>query len=570
MSAASLEARLASAQAQLALAEAKAALAALLVEQQQQQQQQALPPFVMPSPRLFAPSIPTSPSTPFALTSPPSTPQNQIKSRAHHRQSPSTTDSDSVGTSTPRQADLLDQVKRWKTSESGSASSTSHRDTSDDSDSRRVVRKRRAPSAMRLSGQMKGSKIHITQRRDWVISARGDKSKPLTQQVNHIPFFYHPEIDEHSQGDAIPYVQARPEWGDDQVAVRRYVSDILQHHHSTTNGPCSAEGDEVKTNDKSDKCDSKWEKNMQRDLDNNTWAPTDPLLLQPGPNWSVRMMMPDRLYVELVKTLAHPHPTVYLAQLQVTNALMYKVIYRQLFEHARYQLFWAYVDVVTPDLPLHRHRRLVPGLYRVDGTCLLDKVSLSHCKRCLPLSQVAMLLDHLHSAGTHTKDVYEHLAQQYSGVLRDAVRLFAAKCHVCTRTEPKKRNKRPPRAIVVDDVRQRYTLDLFDMMRWQETSEGEGRGARYVAHMIDPPARCGGLSRWWTSPARWCATSCVACSVRLVTPHCCTQTMAPSLPTGGWRRSAVRGARTSSTAGPTIRSRKVWWSESMVRSRAAY
>jgi transposase InsO family protein len=83
------------------------------------------------------------------------------------------------------------------------------------------------------------------------------------------------------------------------------------------------------------------------------------------------------------------------------------------------------------------------------------------------------------------KDSYSTISQHYCGVPRKAIRLFAAKCHVCNRVEKRQRNKRPPRAIQVSEVRQRYTLDLIDLQSWQQQSTGEGRKKRYVAHMID-------------------------------------------------------------------------------------
>jgi transposase InsO family protein len=95
------------------------------------------------------------------------------------------------------------------------------------------------------------------------------------------------------------------------------------------------------------------------------------------------------------------------------------------------------------------------------------------------------LLDSFHSGAAHLKDNHATISQKYCGVPRKAVRLFAAKCHVCNRVDTKKRNKRPPRAIVESEVRQRYTLDLIDLLKWQQNSTDEGHKKRYVAHMID-------------------------------------------------------------------------------------
>ena len=103
----------------------------------------------------------------------------------------------------------------------------------------------------------------------------------------------------------------------------------------------------------------------------------------------------------------------------------------------------------------------------------------------VPVSQVGMLLNKIHSGGSHRRDNYTTIASQYSNVPRKAVRLFASKCHGCQRMETKPRNKKQPQAIVVAEVRQRYTLDLIDMDEWRKESDGDGNGLRYVAQMID-------------------------------------------------------------------------------------
>ena len=105
----------------------------------------------------------------------------------------------------------------------------------------------------------------------------------------------------------------------------------------------------------------------------------------------------------------------------------------------------------------------------------------------------------MHSGTAHLRDSHETLQQNWCGVPRKAIRLFAAKCHVCTRVDKKQRNKKPPRVIEADYVRQRYTLDLSDMKQWQLRARwgSAARSMRYVAHMIDHSSK----HRWATAIA---------------------------------------------------------------------
>jgi hypothetical protein len=82
-------------------------------------------------------------------------------------------------------------------------------------------------------------------------------------------------------------------------------------------------------------------------------------------------------------------------------------------------------------------------------------------------------------------------------VPRKGIRLFASKCHTCNRVDTKNKNVRVPRQIMVAEVRQRYTLDLIDMLVWQQASTGDGRHHRYVAHMIDYSSK-----RRWAEPIK--------------------------------------------------------------------
>ena len=201
--------------------------------------------------------------------------------------------------------------------------------------------------------------------------------------------------------------------------------------------------------------------------------------------YSSNNIMPDRLYVELVRVLldSKTHSTHSsetspgrLAQLAAdpqTQPLA-KLIQRQLDEHARYQLFWAHVAVCSAERPNTHHQRLIPILYRVEAGCRREEVKLDDCRRCVPLSQVATVLERYHGGGAHLKDRHATISRLYCGIPRKAVRLFADRCHVCNRVDTTPRNRKTPRAIIVKEVRARYTLDLIDMDSWRRNSTGLG------------------------------------------------------------------------------------------------
>ena len=321
--------------------------------------------------------------------------------------------------------------------------------------------------------------------------------------IQHVPAFYHPDIDSEAPTRHLQRTVA--EWEDQQPSVRRWCAALLQYRHykhcreheeaasrctARRKGKRKAGIDDDEPAEESDggRIDSDWEGDFAA-AERDGFTPVDPLQLRPGGGWKVSMPMPDRLYIELVRTLLSPNAEAYIndsIKVEQGDASLARTIHRQLFLHGRYHLFWAHVTLVDPTEPdAPSCSRLIPALFRVHSRCRTDSVRFQDCLRCLPMSQLPLLLDYIHSGGAHLKDSYATLSQLYVGIPRKAVRLFAAKCIVCNRVDKKQRNQRPPRVIQVAEVRQRYTLDLIDLKEWRKGSTGEGRTKRYVAHMID-------------------------------------------------------------------------------------
>ena len=325
----------------------------------------------------------------------------------------------------------------------------------------------------------------------------GDKNALVTEQLE-IPAFYHPDIDECKQQDEQLSPVPEP-WMTVQPEVVKWVTAVLQYRHRMTDGTVKENGDGGRSDRDEDKSDgdddqldgdgreSDWEMQYTQALEakeGDKRARVELMALRPGKGWKAGMLMSDRLYLEFVRTLSNADPEQYLKTLQSVEPALYSVIFAQLLRHGRYHLFWARVDLRAADRPGNVISRLVPALFRVKSTVQTQPVKLTDCQRCLPLSQVALLIDKQHSDGAHQRHIHRTLTEVYLGVPRKAIELFNRRCQVCG-VGKWKRNLPPPRTIVVQHVRQRYTIDLFDMKHWQQRSTGEGVGMRFVAHLID-------------------------------------------------------------------------------------
>ena len=306
-----------------------------------------------------------------------------------------------------------------------------------------------------------------------------------------LPAFYHRDID---PAPPAPNLQALPLWWEDkQPSMRHWFGRVLQHRQykidhkhdiARRRGKRKASGSGSEDGEDNEAGESDWEDEFERAMKAGfNCVPAEQL--NPGAAWRIKRSTPDLLYIELIRTLLSPNVDEYLSELSQTNDVLAKVIPRQLYEHARYHLFWAHVPVFDPAEPAIRLSRLVPALFRVHSDVLTDGLTIKECQRCLPLSQIPLLLDLKHSGQGHIKDNHATLAKLYRGIPRKAVRLFAAKCTVCSRVDPVRPNARPPRLIAVQEVRQRYTLDLVDMKKWMKGATGAGKEKRYIAHIID-------------------------------------------------------------------------------------
>jgi transposase InsO family protein len=377
------------------------------------------------------------------------------------------------------------------------------------------LKRRRQHRSTKLSSLHSMQKADIQQRRRWLRQARGDKTALVTHRLQ-IPAYYHPDLDEHRHLDAVPVQSASEPWHGQQPSMVAWFTAVLKHHVDKINAVGMQQQQRQQHDAAVDQgaaqgvadplarpSDSDWEEDYREAhrLPSGSESSASPSAKPAASmddttdrhvHYNAKSLMPDELYVELIKVLNDDDPLARLAALRESRPLLHRVIKRQLEEHGRYHIFWAHVDVCTADRPDVKHTRLIPVLFRVGASCLRTEVTLEDCKRCLPVSQVGALLDSIHSGGAHLKDSYDTLSKRYCGVPRKAVRLFAAKCHVCNRVEVKKRNHRAPRAILVDEVRQRYVLDLIDMQSWQRHSTDMGAKRRYIAHIIDHTSK----KRW--------------------------------------------------------------------------
>ena len=395
--------------------------------------------------------------------------------------------------------------------------------------------------AKRLSALHSQQKASVKRRRAWLQTARGDKDKPVTQCLS-LPPWYHAELDELSHLDSTPVHAVLAVWQKEKTLVAWFTAVLKFHVYKVNDAaparlilqqtmaaassaaqlasellvPGPAAGSDHALLDAADRSEraaattevgaASASAGQQDDDSNSDWEQEYVTAVRAGwtaesvdtqhiSSYSCRNIMPDRLYLELIKVLLNPGPAGRLGELAAAaesdpgSQALHKLVRRQLHEHGRYFLFWAHVDVSTAERPEIRHARIIPALFRVGADCQRDDVTLQDCRRCVPLSQVGTLLDSQHSGGAHLKDCHRTISDLYSGVPRKAVRLFAIHCNVCNRHDVRERNKKPPRAITVQYVRQRYTLDLIDMDSWQRTSTGLGQTNRYVAHMIDASSK---------------------------------------------------------------------------------
>ena len=363
------------------------------------------------------------------------------------------------------------------------------------------------------AGVKAGVNVDVTRRREWVQSARGSKVHPVTSSVSQI-VFYHRDIDELGKDDP-PERELRRvplEWEAIQPTVRQWFADLLQHrHYAIERAAAISQNDKKKTEGKKKKTkavQSDWEEEFEQARLNGGFATVEAQALNPGPRWKGNNMMPDKLYLALVKTLLADDPYVYLEKsLKRDDAALHKLVERQLREHARYHLFWVDVELYDaalspagrPTAGTQRWTRLVPVLYRVSCEIHTDSVTIQDCRRCIPMSQIPLLLDSFHSGRAHLRDSHETIQAEWCGVPRKAIRLFAAKCHACTKVDKKKRNTKRPQTINANYVRERYTLDRIDMETYQDRAP-KGSSAsklRYVAQMIDHCSK----HRWATAIA---------------------------------------------------------------------
>jgi transposase InsO family protein len=385
-------------------------------------------------------------------------------------------------------------------------------------------RKKKARRAHGLLTSAKGTKVHVStrQRQHWLFAGHcaGDRSSPVDHYLKFPPAYF-PELDDLAKSDSVPLSlrPVREEWEVQQPEVVSHVTNVLLTHSykvshalattavkrgnqgrrmvaasddnpseqsasdSSVDGVAAPRSKGKNTSVKADSSD--WSEDYKLDHarpEEERWGSAS----QPRrPVTNPHSLMADDLYVEIVRMLLDPRQR--LDELHATQPALWAQMKRLLLHRHRFQLFWARVHLVPDSDPPNAARvvRLIPLLCHVDGKCKVEKPEWSQCKRAIPLSQVALLLDKIHSGGAHFRDNYATLLVDYKNIPRKAVLYFASVCHGCKKVSDRVRNKKPPRAIVAETVRQRYVLDLIDLQSWQRISTGKGKQLRYVAHMVD-------------------------------------------------------------------------------------
>ena len=367
----------------------------------------------------------------------------------------------------------------------------------------------------------KGSRVHISasERSRWLFDghARGDMHKAVAHQLL-IPAFYAAELDAEASSDSVSMRAVPHEHEDKHEDVVEHFTRALQVRAAevaTANKALSqrrrkdrpAEAGASSSSDDSDEAKASTTATSTAALSNDWAKDWDNVNGRPAvapldghASTDPRRLMTDELYVLLVRVLLDPKAQ--LATLEAHRPDLYPMIVRCLLHRHRYTLFWGRVEVQPVGAGSGsggpRYSRLVPMLYSVGGACVEDKPKIESCRRVVPLSQVGVLLNRRHCVGGHMKDLYSDLQGEYSCVPRKAVQLFAQKCHGCQKGSKKKRNKAAPQHIPVEEVRQRYVLDLVDMEGLQQTSTGDGRTLRYIAQMIDHNSK----KRWTEAIAK--------------------------------------------------------------------
>ena len=413
----------------------------------------------------------------------------------------------------------------------------------------RVKKKQRRSHALLVSAKGTRVKVPSSQRYHWLYEGHcvGDRSRPVSHCLK-LPPAYFSALDDLAALDNPPR-SLRPvteDWQTHQPEVVQHVTSVLcTHSHKVSCALADTGQQRVKgrkqtapraADDELSSADSEmgaasvqsnrasedrgshklgvatpklessdWEDDYKADNARPVSERWDAATRSRRPVTDPRSLMTDDLYVEIVKVLLDP--AARLEEIRQQQPALAAQMRRLLLHRHRFQLFWAHVYLVPDTNPTAPAiSRLIPVLCHVDGKCKVERPQWSQCKRAVPLSQVAVLLDKIHSGGAHLRDNYSTLLQDYKNVPRKAVLYFASVCHGCKKVSDRVRNRKPPRAIVVENVRQRYVLDLIDLQGWQRTSTGRGKGLRYVAHMVDHSSK----RRWARGLAQKTAALVVA------------------------------------------------------------
>lgn len=209
-------------------------------------------------------------------------------------------------------------------------------------------------------------------------------------------------------------------------------------------------------------------------------------------------LLNDELYIDLVHILQQPSR---LKEIKRDNPVYGDQLYRLLHYRRRFHLFWT-VTNVNPDPSGTPWMRVVPMLYVIPCTVQTTVPEPNDGLRATPVSHIRAVLTAWHRQNGHERDCFDEVKKQFYNIRREDCYLFARYCSTCLEESSCKINKLPLKPIVTVLARQRYTLDLTDMIYYQEQLKKNGKGYfrdgkgwklatqfRYIAHMIDHATR---------------------------------------------------------------------------------
>jgi hypothetical protein len=110
-------------------------------------------------------------------------------------------------------------------------------------------------------------------------------------------------------------------------------------------------------------------------------------------------------------------------------------------------------------------------------------LTIGQMRRCIPFSQIAMVLEYCHTGGLktahHGQDTtWQRCVKEFDCISRELVRMYVKKCAVCQQKQPRT-HKAALVPILSKNLYERIVIDLIDYTR------KPSRGFHYVLHAMD-------------------------------------------------------------------------------------